>query len=361
MLVTHDWLVTWAGAERVLEEILDLVGEADLVVGVRNRSMVNHNAVTRRARESWLGSLPGARRHYQWCLPLEAAAFWSLDTSEYDVVISSSYAFAKAVRPGRRGIHLSYCYSPPRYLWDQYSVYMERTTAVRRAALALGRGVLQGLDQASARHVTHFIAASRFVAQRIERLYGRHARVIYPLVRPKPVQGTARRDDFLLYLGRLAPYKRIDLLIEAARQLGMRAVIAGVGSDLRRLTRLAGKHVEFLGRVSEQEAGRLLRTCALFVSCAEEDFGITPLEANAAGAPVVVYRGGGSLETMEEDTTAVFFDEPTVASVAGAIRRGLRRSWDAVTLHRNAQRYSPEHFRRAFSHALRDALRGECW
>jgi glycosyltransferase involved in cell wall biosynthesis len=367
VLVTHDWLVTWAGAERVLEEILDVVqtsgGDPELVVGVRRDRMMDHNALTLAARESWLGVVPGARRHYQWCLPLEAAAFWSLDTSDYDVVISSSYAFAKAVRPGRAGIHVSYCYSPPRYFWDQYPVYMRRTNVLRRAALWAGRGPMQALDRASTRNVTHFVAASKFVAQRIEHAYGRHARVIHPPVRPKPVvRGVpAHREEFLLYLGRLAPYKRVDLLIEAGRRLGMRTVVAGGGSDGRRLARLGGRHVQFLGPVSETEAARLMRTCALFVSCAEEDFGIAPLEANAAGSPVVAYRGGGSLETMEEGVTAEFFDRPTVDSVAHAIRRALRRSWDPVRLHRNAQRFSPDHFRRSFGEALHAAVRGEWW
>jgi len=364
VLVTHDWLVTWAGSERVLAEILRILPGSDLVVGVVSPEMREYNHVTTQARESWLSRLPGARRHYQWLVALEAAAFWTIDTSQYDFVVSSSHAFAKAVRPGRKGRHLSYCYSPPRYLWDLYETYSTRTTWLRRVALRVGRRPLQVLDRATAAGVTHFVAISQFVAQRIERAYGRGAKVVYPpvtLKRPVAPAGASRSGEFLLYLGRLVPYKRVDLLLQAAGKLGVRVVIAGDGPDRIRLERLGGPRAEFVGAVSEARAAELLEDCAAFVFCGEEDFGIAPLEANGHGAPVVAYRGGAILETMFEGVTAELFGEPTVESLVEAIRHATSRSWDDGALRRNAARFSPERFRRELSWVLQAAAEGEPW
>lgn len=364
VLITHDWFVTWAGSERTLEEMLKVLPSADVVVGIRSASAHRYSHVVQQARESWLGSLPGARRHYQWFLPLEALAFLLLDTSSYDLVVSSSHAFAKAVRPGRMGVHVSYCYSPPRYLWDLYDTYSERTTHLRSIALCLGRRPMQMLDRAAARHVTHFVAISDFVARRIERVYGRAARVVYPPVALKSRASqrvVRRRGDFLLYLGRLVPYKRLDLLLEAAKRLDVRTVIAGDGPDRRRLEAMAGPTVEFVGSVSEEEAADLFENCAAFVFCAVEDFGIAPVEANAHGAPVVAYRGGGVLETMVEGATAEFFDEPTAESLATALRRALGRSWDGTLLKKNVERFSAQRFRSEFARTVAAVLAGEKW
>src|SRR5436309_3009567 len=257
VLVVHDWIVSWAGSERCLALILELFHDADLTVGVLSPNLRDLNEVTRRARESWLARIPTARSNYQWLLPLEAIAFWSIDTRSYDLVISSSHALAKAVRPGARGIHFSYCYSPPRYIWDQHDVYMARTNWRRRAAMAIGRRFLQMVDRSCARGVTHFSGISQYVAQRIRRVYGRGARVIYPPVErkgPDTVPREIAREDFLLSLGRLVPYKRIDLIVRAAELHGVRTLIAGDGPDLCRLEKIAGKNVGFIGPVSESEA-----------------------------------------------------------------------------------------------------------
>ncbi len=363
VLIAHDWLVTWGGAERVLDELAAMFPEADIVTAIRANPMARDRPTARRARELWVGRLPGARDHHEWFLPLEGLGFAQLDTADYDIVISSSHAFAKAVKPGRSGVHLCYCYSPARYAWDQYETYALRSNFPRRMLLRLTRRGLQFADRSLARRVSHFIAVSQFVARRIELYYGRGAKVVYPPVSPKGphLEGEGRRESFLLYLGRLVPYKRIDLLIEAANQLGLRLIIAGVGHDRPRLERLAGPRIEFLGAVSEERAAELLQTCACFVFAAEEDFGIAPVEANAHGTPVVAYSGGGARETMIAGVTAELFDEPTVASAANAIRRAMGRSWDDVALVRNADRFSPQRFRARFSATLNAAMRGEQW
>src|SRR5881409_2006583 len=213
ILITHDWLVTWGGAERVLDELGALFPDADIVTAIRRESVALEHPTAHRASELWAGKLPGARNHHQWFIPVEALAFFGLNSANYDLVISSSHAFAKATRPGRLGVHLCYCYSPLRYAWDLYDTYFSRSPFHRRLALRLGRRAFQLADRAAASRVSHFVAISQFVARRIQTCYGRTARVIYPPVRAKGgvPKRSRSRDSFLLYLGRLVPYKRLDV------------------------------------------------------------------------------------------------------------------------------------------------------
>lgn len=364
VLLAHDWILSWAGSERVVEQIVAVLPQAHVVTAIADLTVVRAHLPRTRVRQLWLGKVPGARSWYQWLLPIEAAAFALLPTATYDLVISSAHALAKAVHAGGRGIHLCYCHSPPRYLWDQYSIYYRFNSFARRTALRLMRGPLQIIDQAAARGVTHFVANSRFVARRIGQAYGRDARVVYPPVSPKAA-GTrplaSHRGEFILYLGRLVAYKRVDLVVRAATHLGLRAVIAGEGPELRRLKTLAGPTVEFVGAVSEAAAAGLLETCAALVFCGEEDFGIALVEANAHGAPVVALRAGAVEETLVEGQTAIFFDVPTLESVCDAIRRALARSWDEADLRANAKRFGPERFRQEFTHLLAEVLEGAKW
>lgn len=359
VLITHDWLVAWGGAERCTEQMLRVFPEADLVAGVMAPDMRDRNAVTRRAKETWLARVPGARSRHRWFLPLEGIAFGSLDTRPYDLVLSSSHGFAKMVRPANGALHICYCHSPPRYLWDFHQDYLRAARGAEKVALAAAGGLLRRWDRRSAQNVDHFVCNSRYVADRISRCYGRQAKVIYPPVAPKPFRGPPpSRDGFLLFLGRLVPYKRVDLAIRAAERLGVQLVVAGRGPDQRRLERLAGKRTHFTGEVSEEEAGRLLASASAFVFCGEEDFGIAPVEANAHGTPVVAYRRGGLLESMQGGVTAEFFDEPKVDAVVAALRRALKRSWDAPALRANAERFTPERFRGELLQYVRERLDG---
>jgi glycosyltransferase involved in cell wall biosynthesis len=357
VLIAHDWLVAWAGSERCVDEMLRIFPDADLVAGVVAPSMRQFNAMTRRAEETWLARLPGARTHHRWFLPLEGLAFASLDTRKYDLIISSSHAFSKMVRRGPHAVHVCYCYSPPRYLWDLSATYRRDARGIQRLALVGALGGLRRMDRWSARGVDHFISISRYIADRVQRCYGRRADVVYPPVTAKPWSGPMYpRENFILSLGRLVPYKRVDLIVQAAERLGVRLVVAGDGPDRSRLEALAGPHTEFVGAVSEEAAAKLFSTCAAFVFCAEEDFGIAPVEANAHGAPVVGFGRGGLLETMRPDVTAEFFYEQTVDAVADAIERTLSRSWQGAELRANAERFSPVAFRRDFIRSIEMAL-----
>jgi glycosyltransferase involved in cell wall biosynthesis len=364
VLVAHDWMLGWWGSERVVEQILRVFPDADLVTAFVDEAVQRHHLRDVRLRKLWLGRLPGFKRWYQYALPLEAAAFARVSTQEYDVVISSSHALAKAVAPGRRGLHICYCYSPPRYLYDQFDHYHDRSSLLRRTALRWSRWPLQRLDKATAKRVSHFVTLSHFVGRRVQAAYNRKARVVYPPVAPKvdATGGTSvHREDFLLYLGRLVPYKRVDVIVAAARRLGVRVVIAGDGPERSRLEAMAPANVDFVGAVSDEEAAALMESCMAFVFCAEEDFGIAPVEANAHGAPVIALRAGGIVESMREGETAVLFDRADADGLCEAVQRATRRRWDESLIRANAARFSPAQFREAFRRTVSDALEGTRW
>ncbi len=359
VLITHEWLYTWAGAERCLAEMFRLFPSADLVATIVTDEMRRSSEVAARARETWLARLPFARQRYRWLVPLQGPAFASIDTRPYDLVISSSHSFAKMVRVRHPAVHVCYCYSPPRYLWEMTGTYREQATRPQRAALAAGARMLRWLDRRAAAGVDHFVGISRHIAARIQRAYGRSADVVYPPVAAKHgAPADMVREDFVLSLGRLVPYKRVDLAIAAANQLGVPLVIAGDGPERARLERLAGPRTRFVGQVSESEAARLLSSCAVYVHPAEEDFGIAPLEANAHGAPVVGFARGALAETMVPGVTAELFEEQSVGSVAASLRRALDRRWHVASLQSNAARFAPERFRQAFADSVLRALRG---
>ncbi len=355
VLVVHEWLLEWAGAERQLAEIMRVVPQADLIVGAASARIRAEHELPRQLRETWLARIPFARTHHRWFIPLQYPAFRGIDTRGYDLVISSSSGFGKAVRAPEGSPHACYCYSPPRYLWDLASAYDRHESTLQAMALRIGRRPLQALDRHCAAGVTTFSAISRVVAGRVERAYGKTARVIYPAVESKPA-GPRTRGKFLLTLGRLVAYKRVDVIIQAARQVGLSLVVAGDGPERARLERLAqGSAVTFTGRVDEAEGGRLMEECAAFVFCAEEDFGIAPLEANAHGAPVVGLARGALTETMTTET-AEFFDTPEPDEVAAAIARASSRKWNDQTLRANPVRFAPEIFRAQFTEFLNAAL-----
>ncbi len=320
--IVHYWLVGMRGGEKVLEELCLMYPQADIFTHVydaaRTSDLIKRHSIT----TSFIARLPFASRAYQKYLPLMPMALEELDLTGYDLVISSESGPAKGVVTHPNALHVCYCHSPMRYLWDQYPTYRANSGRLTRLVMSLLMPALRAWDIASAARVDHFIANSTFVARRISKAYRRDSTVIFPpvdldsfAVSPAPAR------DFYLVAGQLVPYKRIDLAIAACNRLGRRLVVVGTGSEAARLRAMAGPTIEFRGWTADDALRALYADCRALLFPGEEDFGIVPLEAMASGRPVVAFRSGGALDTVVERRTGTFFDRQTVDCLAEAIER----------------------------------------
>jgi glycosyltransferase involved in cell wall biosynthesis len=308
-------------------------------------------------RTTWLDRLPGIYRNHQPYLLLYPLAFGALNLKGYDLVISNKSAFCLGVQtsPGTR--HVCYCLTPTRFVWD-FGTYVDRE-GVGGAAQRLVRpflGRLQRWERAAADRVDAFVAISAEVQARIQSFYGRESAIIYPPVstdRFAPVEG---HDDYYLIVSRLIPYKRIDLAVRAFNELGLPLWIGGDGRDRLSLEAMAGPNVRFLGRVPDDELGPLLAGCRAFVFPGLEDFGIAPVEAMAAGRPVIAYAGGGALDSVVEGVTGTFFHEQTPESLADAVRRFDGLAFDPATIREHARRFDVQVFKARMEALIREVL-----
>ncbi len=355
--VVHDWLDTWRGGEAVLAEILEVFPDAALFALVDHLSDADRARLGgRRANTSFIQRLPFSRRRFRMYLPLFAPAIEALDLARYDVILSSSHAFAKGVRVGPAQMHVCYCYTPIRYAWDLQEQYLQQSGLGGGLRGYGARALLAHLrrwDRRVSERVTHFVAVSRYIASRIRASYDRESTVIYP-----PVTLTAapvapeRRGDYVT-VSALVPYKRVDLLIDAFRTLaGRTLVIIGDGPDRDRLQRLAGPNVMFTGRVSDAERNQRVARARAFVFAAEEDFGIAPLEAQGLGVPVIAFREGAAAETIRgidhAQPTGVLYATQSAAAITDAIRcfEAHSERIHPQACRENAERFSPARFRR---------------
>jgi glycosyltransferase involved in cell wall biosynthesis len=353
--VVHDWLVTYAGAERVLEQILTIYPQADLFalcdfLPDHERAFIGGRKVS----TTFIQRLPFARRRYRSYLPLMPLAIEQLDLSGYDLVISSSHAVAKGVLTGPDQIHVSYVHTPIRYAWDMQHQYLRESNLDRGIKAWLARWFLHKMrlwDIRTSPGVDHFVSNSKFIARRIKKVYGRTAKVIYPPVDCDRFQMVKEKEDFYLTASRLVPYKRVDLIVEAFNQMpDCRLVVIGDGPDYAKIKALAGKNVEVLGYQSDERLRELMGKARAFVFAAEEDFGITPVEAQACGTPVIAFGKGGSLETVRasgSEPTGVFFEEQSAASVKSAVLsfETKRHSFSAESCRAHAEKFSAKRFR----------------
>ena len=356
--IVCDWLDTYSGAERVLEQMLRLFPEASLyslVDFVAEREFLQGKQV----HTSFLQKLPLARRAFRGFLPLMPIAIESLNLKSYHLILSSSHAVAKGVRVGKNQLHLCYCHTPMRYAWAFEAEYLASIGGVLNPMVWLARLLLKYLrhwDAQSAEGVYRFAANSHYVAARIEAAYGRTAEVVYPPVDVKKFKlgATPRRGPYFT-ASRLVSYKKIELLIEAFAQMPARQlVVIGGGSALARLRAKASPNVQLLGRQSDQVLQQYLRECRAFLFAAEEDFGILPVEAQACGTPVVAYGKGGVLESINgldsKQATGLFFAEQSVPAVILAVEKfeKIEARFSPQACLENAKRFSIENFQRAF-------------
>ncbi|MDI6869833.1 MAG: glycosyltransferase family 4 protein [Bacillota bacterium] len=334
--IVHDWLANMGGAERVVWALHELYPEAPVFTLVHNPARLPEKFRELDVRTSFLQKIPGAKSKYQWLLPLMPVAIEQFDLAGYDVVISSSHACAKGVITRPEALHICYCHTPMRYAWEFYHQYLEQEQVGRlgRALIAPVMTNLRLWDYASAQRVDHFVANSRAVAARIRKHYRREATVIHPPVDTAQF-ACGPREDFFLVVSRLVGYKRIDLAVEAFRQLDLPLVIIGEGSQSGTLKKSAGPNITFLGRQPDEVVRDYFSRCRAFIFPGEEDFGLTPVEAQAAGRPVIAYGRGGVLDTVLPGETGILFSEQTPESLAAAVREFLQVE----------SRFSPERIR----------------
>jgi glycosyltransferase involved in cell wall biosynthesis len=350
--VVHEWLTVPGGSEQVALRILELLGDADLYASVYEPRAFPELAGTR-VRTTFLDRIPGARARHQALLPLMTAAYERLDLSGYQLVVSSSHSCAKNILTPPETFHLCYCHTPMRHAWEPSKLADERIGRVGRALLPPLLAKLRRDDFLAAARVDRFVANSAHVANRIAKYYRREATVIHPPVDVERFLAAERvPGDAYLVAGRLVPYKRVDLAVQACTRLGRRLMVVGEGRDRARLESLAGPTVSFLGRVPSPTLVEQMSTCKALLFPGEEDFGIVPVEAQAAGAPVIAYGLGGVCDSVIDGVTGVLFEEQSVAGVCEAIECFEDMAFDADVLRQNATSFRPERFDRELLAAI---------
>lgn len=359
--IVHYWWLVNRGGEAVVSSLAQLYPEADLFVHVGDEALMRAAlgpGFRGRIHQTFISRLPGARRHYQKYLPLMPMASEQLDMTPYDLVLSSEAGPAKGVITRPDAVHLCYCHSPMRYVWDQYHEYRRAAGWLTARLFAPVAHYMRLVDRLSADRVDRFVANSHFVAGRIRKYWRRDAEVVHPPVEVSSFSPHERRGPHYLLLGQLVPYKRADLAVRAFTELGLPLVVVGDGAERAALARHAGRSVELLGPQPFEVVRELLQTCRALVFPGCEDFGIVPVEAMAAGAPVVAFGRGGALETLQEGLTGTFFHQQTVGALKEAVMRVERGQidFDPLVAHARARRFDAPHFRAAIAAAIDGAL-----
>ncbi|MHB8919083.1 MAG: glycosyltransferase family 4 protein [Desulfocucumaceae bacterium] len=375
LALVHDWVVTIGGAERCLEVFHEFWPEAPLYTLVyREESVERLGFESGQVRASCLQRFPRAQKWYRKYLPFYPLAIEQFDLSGYDVILSSSHAAAKGVLTRSDQLHICYCHTPVRYAWDLTHRYLKENGLERGVRGLLARAILHYIrswDAMTANRVDFFITNSRYTARRIWRAYRRKATVIYPPVDVERFQVREKKEDFFLFVSRLVPYKKADLVVAAFTRLGLPLVVAGDGPQLEECRKLAGKNIKFLGYQDDPTVADLMARARALVFAAEEDFGIVPVEAQACGTPVIAYGKGGVLETVVtadgtnwDRCTGLFFNEQTEDELVAAVQQFLR--WEGrfkpEVLRLNATRFSKERFKReirAFVESAFSRFKGE--
>lgn len=360
--IVHYWLVNMRGGEKVLEALLEMYPEADIYTHVYNPRTVSSLINSHRVYTSYINRLPFARKLYQSYMPLMPNALLDFNLQSYDLVISSESGPAKGVVPNPDAFHVCYCHSPMRYLWDMYHEYFRKTNPLVRFFM---KRLIPGLrlwDITSANMVDCFVANSRYVAKRIARVYNRRAEVVYPPTYIEHFLSVPRTPgDFYLYFGQITGYKRADIAIEACIASGRRILVAGSGArkkDIRRYQK--SPLVRFLGRVDDEEITVLFSQARALLFPGIEDLGLVPVEANAAGCPVIAFRQGGAMDTVKEGVTGLFFDEQSPAALIRALDRFERietsfSNRDAYAEH--VRKFSRDTFKSRMSRIIKENKR----
>lgn len=345
--IVHYWLVGPGGGENVVKTMLRIFPQADVHTMVAKLDYADTVVPRHRLRTSLLQKIPGAPKMHRALLPLAPFALENLNLDDYDLIISSESGPAKGILPPLGAVHVCYCHSPMRYIWDQYHQYRASTGWLQRTAVSLTIDKLRIWDVTNAKRVDRFIANSHHVAKRISKYYRRPSTVIYPPVEVGEFSTAGSIEDFYLITGRHVSYKRIDLAIEACNRLGRRLVITGTGPT-----------IEFAGQCRFEDLKTYYRTARAFLMPGEEDFGIAPVEAMASGRPVIAFASGGATETVVPGLSGLHFQDQTAEGLIQAIEafEATETAFDPAAIRAHAMRFSRERFLREFSDFVSEAI-----
>ena len=345
----HDYLNQWGGAEKVLQAFCEIWPEAPIFTLVYDEKVTRGFFKEKRICTSFLQKFPFLKNNHRLFLMFMPQAIESFNLSGYDLVLSDSASYAKGVITRPETLHISYCHTPLRYVWDDNQKYVNEFCfpEIIKKFSSFPRSWLRIWDKEAASRVDKFIANSISVKKRIAKYYRRGAVVIYPPVDLGLFSISKDLGDYFLIGGRLAPYKRVDIVIEAFLKLDYKLKIFGDGVDMKRLKKIAGdsKNIEFLGRIDDEAKARLYSRCRAFINPQYEDFGITAVEAMASGRPVIAYRRGGAVETIKENITGVFFDDQTPAGIMKAISDFEKISFNPEEIKQRTKQFSTERFK----------------
>ena len=360
--IVHDWLVTYGGAERVVEEFLKIYPDADIFTLVYDKKKMGKIFPPEKVHTSFVQKIPCATKLYTKLLSLMPKAFESFDLTGYDLVIASSSSCAKGVITSPATPYIAYIHSPMRYAWDLYFDYFKRSGLITRFFMKRQMPKIREWDFISSQRIDTLVANSAYIARRIKKFWNRDAKVIFPPVDTERISPNGLPpEDFYVVFSRFVPYKRIDLAISACGKTGRKLVVIGGGKLEKDLKSLAAKYshdakITFTGRISDGEVKDYLQKCRALIFCAEEDFGIIPVEAQAAGRPVIAFGRGGALETVQDGKTGVFFSEQTDESLVEALDRFEKLEADGAfkseAISAWAKKFSAERFRIEFKNAV---------
>ena len=363
--VVHEWLSTNAGSESVTKHIVKLVDKADIFATVEFMSNADRKSIAgdRKIHTSFIQWLPFARRHFRYYLPIFPIAVRSHNLKKYDVIISSSHAFAHGIRKRKSQIQICYCHTPMRYIWDMKDIYLEShgiNSGVIGWASKLLTDILRLWDARVSKNVDFYIANSTFTAQRIRRFYGRKAEVIFPPVNVNKYQVEEDKEDFYITVSRLVCYKKVDLVVDAFTKMpDKKLIVIGDGNEKDKIQSSAGENITFLSHLEFEKFHYYMRKAKAFVFAGKEDFGITLVEAQACGTPLIAFHKGGAAEIVKHGKTGVLFKKQNIEAITNAVEvfeKDFNGSFSAKEIRENANRFSTDSFNEHFSNYVKQCV-----
>ena len=358
--IVHYWFVNWRGGEKVVDALLELYPNADVYAHVYDPSVVSEAIKDRYAGSTFINKLPRSRKWYQHYLPFMPLALEQLDLTDYDLVISSESGPAKGVVTRPDALHVCYCHSPMRYVWDMYHLYLRNMKPVFRPIFRILVHYLKQWDQSSSNRVDHYVANSSYVSKRIEKCYRRDSEVIAPPVDIEEFSAVESKKDFYLLIGQLTPYKRADLAVSAFLNSKRKLVVVGTGEQLKELDALCANqdNISIMGWQDWETCKKYLAEARAIIFPGVEDFGMVPVEAMASGTPVIALAKGGVLDSVEDGKTGVLYCENSVSGLAGALDRfeTIESSFEVSMLRDSAESFSKQNFANSFSRFVLQAF-----